>query len=102
MPNQLLGVQLDTIATSGLSRVRTEFVQLLVIPSLTPYPVQANGQSAGHGDLGDLPSPTQRQVKILTAPFRIAPHKEACAWYLGGGKTPLGKPPFVPRKRSRR
>jgi hypothetical protein len=28
-------------------------------------------------------------------------YKEACEWYLGGGKTPLGKPPFVPRGRSR-
>jgi hypothetical protein len=26
-------------------------------------------------------------------------HREASDWYLGGGKTPLGKPPFVPRKR---
>ena len=33
-PNQLLGVQLHTIAMSGLSRVRTELSQLFVIPSL--------------------------------------------------------------------
>jgi hypothetical protein len=26
-------------------------------------------------------------------------HREASDWYLGGGKTPLGKPPFVPWKR---
>src|SRR6266481_8703476 len=32
-PNQLLGVQLHTMAMSGLSRVRTELVPLLVIPS---------------------------------------------------------------------
>src|SRR6266576_6751417 len=74
MPNQLLGVQRHTIAISGLSRVRTELPQLLVIPSLTPHPVQANRQFSRHGYLGDLPSPTQRQVKILTAPFRIAAH----------------------------
>jgi hypothetical protein len=42
-PNQLLGVQRHTIAMSGLSRVRTELSQLLVIPSLAPHPVQANG-----------------------------------------------------------
>jgi len=30
MPNQLLGVQLHTMAISGLSRVRTELFQLLV------------------------------------------------------------------------
>ena len=35
-------------------------------------------------------------------PVLAIAHKEACAWYLGGGKTPLGKPPFVPRKRSHR
>src|ERR1700726_4133059 len=37
MPNQLLGVQLGTLAISGLSRVRTELFQLLVIPSLAPH-----------------------------------------------------------------
>jgi hypothetical protein len=34
IPNQLLGVRLHTMAISGLSRVRTELFQLLVIPSL--------------------------------------------------------------------
>ena len=34
IPNQLLGVLLHTIAISGLSRVRTELFQLLVIPFL--------------------------------------------------------------------
>jgi hypothetical protein len=29
-------------------------------------------------------------------------HKEASAWYLGGGKTPLGRPPSLPRKRPRK
>ncbi len=76
MPNQLLGVQLHTIAISGLSRVRTELVQLLVIPSLAPHPVHANRQSPRHGDLGDLPPPPHRQVKILTAPFRVAAHRD--------------------------
>src|ERR1700680_913467 len=37
-PNQLLGVGLHTIAISGLSRVRTELSNLLVIPSLAPHP----------------------------------------------------------------
>jgi hypothetical protein len=32
MPNQFLGVLLHTIGISGLSRVRTELFQLLVIP----------------------------------------------------------------------
>ena len=34
-------------------------------------------------------------------PVLTIAHKEACLWYLGGGKTPLGKPPFQSRKRSR-
>jgi hypothetical protein len=32
MPNRLLGVQLHTVAISGLFHVRTEFFQLLVVP----------------------------------------------------------------------
>src|SRR5271157_5027636 len=76
IPNQFLGVLPHTIAISGLSRVRTELFQLLVIPSLAPHPVHANGQSAGHGDLGDLPSPPHRQVEILTPPFLIAAHRD--------------------------
>ena len=39
MPNQLLGVLLHTLAISGLSPVRTELFQLLVIPALAPHPV---------------------------------------------------------------
>jgi hypothetical protein len=35
-------------------------------------------------------------------PVLAIAHKEACLWYLGGGETPLGKPPVRPRKRSRR
>src|ERR1039458_1019186 len=76
IPNQLLGVQLHTIACSGLSRVRTEFRQLLVIPSLAPHPVKTNGESTGHGYLGDLPSPSHRQVEILAAPFLVAAHRD--------------------------
>jgi hypothetical protein len=43
IPNQLLGDRLHTMAMSGLSRVRTELFPLLVIPSLTPHPIQTNG-----------------------------------------------------------
>jgi len=42
IPNQLPGVGPHTIAMSGLSRVRTELGQPLVIPSLAPHPVQTN------------------------------------------------------------
>ena len=34
------------------------------------HPVEANGEFPRHRDLGDLPSPPHRQVKVLTAPFR--------------------------------
>jgi hypothetical protein len=39
----LLGDLLHTNACSGLARVQTELFQLLVIPSLAPHPVQADG-----------------------------------------------------------
>jgi hypothetical protein len=35
-------------------------------------------------------------------PVLAIAHKEACLWYLGGGKTPLGKPQSLPRKRARK
>src|ERR1019366_6307466 len=62
------------IACSELARVRTELLHLLVIPSLAPHPVQPNGESSRHGNLGDLPAPAHHQVEILTAPFRQAAH----------------------------
>jgi hypothetical protein len=74
IPNQFLGVLPHTIAMSGLSRVRTELFQLLVIPSLAPHPEHANRQSR-HGDLGDFPSPPHRQVEVLTAPFLVTAHR---------------------------
>ena len=76
MPYQLLGVLLHTMAISGLSRVRTELFHLLVIPSLAPHPVQTNRKSTSHGDLGNLPSPPQRQVEKLAPPFRITAHRD--------------------------
>src|SRR6202162_1264897 len=75
-PNQLLGVGLHTIAMSGLSRVRTELFQLLIIPSLAPHPVQTNSEFPRHRYLGDLPSPPHGQMKVLTAPFREAAHRD--------------------------
>ena len=74
MPYQLLGVLLHTMAMSGLSRVRTELFQLLVIPSLAPHPVETNRESTGHGDLGNLPSPPHGQMEKLAAPFRVTAH----------------------------
>src|SRR3954447_13776689 len=62
IPNQYLGVLLHTMAISGLSRVRTELFQLLVIPFLTHHPEQVNGEPTGHCNLRNLPSPPQHQV----------------------------------------
>src|SRR6267378_5000710 len=53
------------MAMFGLSCVRTELVHLLIIPSLAHHPKQANRQLPGHGDFGDLSSPSHRQVKVL-------------------------------------
>src|SRR5271167_2959041 len=74
-PNQLLGVQLRTMAISGLSRVRTELNPLLIIPSLAHLPVQTDRQLAGHCDLGNLPPPPHHQVEILAAPLWHAAHR---------------------------
>ena len=71
-PNRYDGVLPHTMGISGLSRVRTELCKLLVVPLLAPHPVQTNGESTGHGYLGDLPSSAHRQVEKLTAPFLVA------------------------------
>ena len=70
MPNQYRGVLLHTIGISGLSRVRTELLQLLVIPSLAPHPVQANRQPARQGDLGNVSPMPLHQVKVFAPPLR--------------------------------
>ena len=69
-PNQLLDVRLHTIAMSGLSCVRTELFHLLIVPSLAHHPEQANRQLSGHGDFGDLSSPSHGQVEVLVPPLR--------------------------------
>src|ERR1019366_8212574 len=76
MPNHYVGDLLHTMGISGLSRVRTELSNLLVVPFLAPHPVHTNRQFPRHRHLGDLPSPPHRQVEILTAPFRVAPHRD--------------------------
>jgi hypothetical protein len=74
LPKQYLGVLLHTNACSGLARVRTESLPLLVIPLLPPHPVQTNRQSACHGHLGDLPSSSHGQMEELAPPLRFAPY----------------------------
>src|SRR6202022_2427340 len=64
------------------STLRTELFQLLVIPSLAHHPVHPNAEFAGHRDLVDLPSPSHRQVAILTPPFREAAHRHLRRFHL--------------------
>ena len=51
MPNQVGGDLLHTMDVSRLSRVRTELQSLLIIESLRPHPVEADGQFACHRNL---------------------------------------------------
>jgi len=57
MPNHYVGDLLHTMGISGLSRVRTELLQLAVVAALAPHPVQMHRQFPRHGYLGNLPSP---------------------------------------------
>src|ERR1044071_4124944 len=70
-PNHYDGDLLHTIAISGLSHVRTELLQVLVIPFPTPHPEQSHGQPPGHRHLGDLSSPSHGQMEILAPPLAI-------------------------------
>ena len=63
MPNHYIGDLLDTIAMSGLSRVRTELLELTVVLALAPHPVQMHRQFARHGNLRDLSPTSQGEVK---------------------------------------
>ena len=71
----LLDVLPHTIAMSGLSRVRTEFCQLAVIPLLAYPPVHANRQSPRHSDLGDFRPRRIVRWKYLLRHFREAAHR---------------------------
>src|SRR5437879_1218030 len=74
MPNRYVGDLLHTIGISGLSRVRTERLQLAVVAALAPHPVQMHRQLASHRYLGDLPSSAQGEVQERTAPLGLAPY----------------------------
>jgi hypothetical protein len=63
------------MAMSGLSRVRTELFQLLVIPLLAHHPEQLYSQPAGHGDFRNLASTPQHQMKVLAASLRQAAYR---------------------------
>src|SRR5215467_5193239 len=62
------------MAISGLSRVRTELMQLLVIPLLAPHPVQTDCESTRHRYFRSLSTTTHHEMEILTAPAWITAH----------------------------
>jgi hypothetical protein len=80
MHSQLLGLQPHTIAMSGLSRVRLALRHLLIVPSLAPHPVHTNGESSGHGRLGELPRPSRARRARSCRAFGQTPVLEI---YLG-------------------
>jgi hypothetical protein len=57
------------------STLRTELLQLLVLPSLAPHPVQANRKCARHRDLRSASSSPLHQMKVLAAPLGQATHR---------------------------
>src|SRR5689334_25104025 len=66
---------------SGLSRVRTELLQLAVVPTLPPHPVQMHRQLPRHRYLGNLASAAHRQVEESTAPLRLASYRDLRRFY---------------------
>src|SRR2546425_4715153 len=63
MPNHYAGDLRRTLAISGLSHVRTELPHLLVIPLLTPHPVESNREFPRHGYLGNPSLSSHGQVE---------------------------------------
>jgi hypothetical protein len=49
MPNHVDDVLLHAMDGSELSRVRTEFNQLRILPIVSAHPVQPNSKFSGHG-----------------------------------------------------
>ena len=62
MSNQVGGDLLHTMDVFGLSRVRTELCNPVVIPFLAPHPEQTDSEFARHGYLGDPGIPPHGQV----------------------------------------
>jgi hypothetical protein len=81
MPNHYVGDLLPTIGISGLSRVRTELLQLAVVPTLAPQPVQMYRQFARHRYFCDLPSAAHRKVEEPAAPLRLASYRDLSRFY---------------------
>ncbi len=71
MPNQVGGDLLHTMDVTRLSRVRTELQMRLIVITLPPHPVEADGQFAGHRHLGDAAVTTHGQMHEATAPVVV-------------------------------
>ena len=71
MPIHWGGVLVHAVPDSELSRVRTELDPLCIFPTVPPHPVHPNREPSGHGHLGDVPLPAQRQMYVLSSPVRI-------------------------------
>src|SRR3981189_1339420 len=81
MPNHVDDVLLHAMDDSELSRVRTEFNQLRILPIVAPHPVQPNGKFSGHGHFGNSFFPAHHQVHIPTSPICIAPCGCLCCFH---------------------
>src|SRR6202521_87544 len=73
MPNHVDDALLHAMSGSELSRVRTEFNPLRILPTVAPHPVQPNSEFPGHGHLGNSFLPAHHQVHIPTPPVWVTP-----------------------------
>src|SRR5437773_10306517 len=78
MPNQVDDALLHAMYEYELSRVRTEFNQLRILPMVSPHPVQPNTEFSGHGHFGNSFFPAYHQVQILTPPIWVTPCGRLC------------------------
>ena len=99
MPNHYAGDLRRTLAISGLSHVRTELPHLLVIPFLTPHPVESNREFprhcparelAGRAVLFEVREKYGRESRQAQTLERAASTSATCisaTWYDGSGAT---------------
>ena len=73
MPNQVDDALLHAMSGYELSRVRTEFDQLRIVPTVASHPVQPHRKFPGHRRLGNVLVLTHRQVNVPTSPVRVTP-----------------------------
>jgi len=75
MPNHVRDARVHAMSGSELSRVRTEFDQPRIVPTVPPHPVQPNREFPGHGHLGNAFLSSHRQAHIPTPPVRVLTHR---------------------------